>query len=527
MRLTKLVSILVFTLYGFSGFAQKKELQSISESDLKAHLEFIAGDLMQGRDFNTAIPGLDITADYLKAQSVKMGLTPGAENYFQNFEMVSIKPDAENTFVRIADNKNNTVYENRDVIAFVDSPGTEMVSGDVLFCGYGYHNDSNGYNDFEGLELKDKIVIVMTRTPEIVRDTSKQEYDPNLEMAKMGPIFKRGAKALLLVPDPLNPDKSWFEMAKSYIERGTMILKGGKGRSFIPGKLIFGTTELANVLVSESGKTLLELQEEINNSNQPKSFAVTEVSAEFQLAKSSIHVGGKNVIGMIEGSDPLLKKECIVFTAHYDHVGMTPDGEIYNGADDNGTGTVALLEIAEAFGKLKKKPKRSIVFAWVTAEEKGLIGSDFYSQNPVIPLEQTLANINLDMVGRSAEKEPTKEAGVNKSLAGPNGVYIISGGQSSELNEISDKACAELELVPSDALTKAFLTRSDYYHFYKNGIPILGVSTGLHPEYHTIGDVLNKIDYNKMKRITQYCFLVAYEVANKKKRIEVDNPVSK
>ena len=129
----------------------------------------------------------------------------------------------------------------------------------------------------------------------------------------------------------------------------------------------------------------------------------------------------------------------MLFTAHYDHLGINGEGEVFNGADDNGTGTVALLEIAEAFSKMKKKPKRSIVFAWVTAEEKGLIGSDYYSQNPVFPLEKTLADINLDMVGRSAENEPAKDAAMEKRLAGPNGIYIVSGNQSSELNEINNK----------------------------------------------------------------------------------------
>jgi Zn-dependent M28 family amino/carboxypeptidase len=226
----------------------------------------------------------------------------------------------------------------------------------------------------------------------------------------------------------------------------------------------------------------------------------------------------------VEGSDPVLKNECVVYTAHYDHLGMQSEGEIFNGADDNGTGTVALLEIAEAFQSLKKKPRRSIVFVWVTAEEKGLIGSDYYSQNPVIPLGNTLANINLDMVGRSAEKEPEKGGELEKSLAGPNGLYIVSGKQSSELIELSDEVCSELGLVPSDELSDAFLNRSDYFHFYKNGIPVLGLSTGLHEDYHKVSDELDKIDYTKMKRVAQYAFLVGEKVANKKKRIVVDKP---
>jgi Zn-dependent M28 family amino/carboxypeptidase len=193
---------------------------------------------------------------------------------------------------------------------------------------------------------------------------------------------------------------------------------------------------------------------------------------------------------------------------------------INNGADDNGSGTVALLEVAEAFSQMKKKPLRSIVFVWVTAEEKGLIGSEYYTLNPVFPLEKTLVNINLDMVGRSAEKELAKVENPEKSLAGPNGVYIITGGNSAELTDISNKICGDLNLVPSDELSEEFMIGSDHFNFKKNGVPVLGVTTGLHEDYHTPDDDVNKINYLKMKRIAGYTFLVAYEIANRKKRLK-------
>ena len=519
---------LLFLAASLSVFAQKKELETITENDLKAHLEFIASDYMQGRDFNTEIPGLKITADYLKAQCRKIGLKPGGDDYFQAVDMESVVPDPDNTFIRLKDiNTDAELYKNKDIFMFGGNAAEkDTIEGEVVFAGYGWYNEETKYNDTEGLEIKDKIVLIMTRNIETALDTSIKENNTTLEMMKMRKAFMGGAKALIIVPDPMNPDKKWFNMVKSYIMGGSYLLKGAKPSLNIPGKLIFGSEELANEMIKESGKTLKQLQQEINQTGSPKSFEVKNVKAEIQVSNLKTEVEGKNVIGIVEGSDPALKNECVVFTAHYDHVGMTPDGEINNGADDNGSGTVALLEIAEAFAKMKKKPRRSIVFVWVTAEEKGLIGSDYYSQNPIIPLNNTLVDINLDMVGRSAEKEPDKEAALEKSLAGPNGIYIISGGQSSELTEISNKACKTLGMVPSDALTKAFLTRSDYFNFYKNGVPVLGVSTGLHSEYHTPKDKMDKIDYNKMERVAKYCFLVANEVANKKKRIEIDNPVS-
>ncbi|MBN2772782.1 MAG: M20/M25/M40 family metallo-hydrolase [Prolixibacteraceae bacterium] len=516
--------LLIFAV--LSSVAQKNAIESITENDLKAHLEFIASDYLQGRDFNTEIPGLEITAEYLKAHCRKMGLKPGADDFFQPVEMISVKPDMENTVFQLIGENNKVAYKNNDIFSLGNSSGNDTVTGSIVFAGYGWYNDDTKYNDTEGLDIKGKIVVVMTRNLEIATGKSDEENSINTEMRKMTRALMGGAKALILVSDPMNPEPDWIGSVKKYATGGRLQLKGSTGGPTMPIKLIFATEELADEIVKESGKTLAELQKEINDSGSPKSFEIKNYIAKIQLINKTEPSSGKNVVGLIEGSDPVLKNEYVVFTAHYDHLGVSSDGEIYNGADDNGTGTTALLEIADAFMHLKKKPKRSIVFVWVTAEEKGLIGSDYYSQHPVFPLENTLADINIDMIGRSAEKEPEKGTDLDKSLAGPNGIYIVSGKQSSDLTKISNKVCEELNLVPSDDLTEQFLTRSDYYHFYKHGIPILGVSTGLHEDYHRTTDEVDKIDYTKMKRVTQYAFLVADKIANQKKRIVVDNPVS-
>ena len=521
---TKLLFTLICVAVSFLSFAQKKELQTITENDLRAHLEFVASDNLQGRDFFTDVPGLEITADYLKAQCEKMGLKPGVEGYFQKFEMEAVTPDPDRTVLSLKDGNGNITYETKDIFSLGGPAKSETISGDVVFAGYGWYNEDTKYNDTKDLDLKGKIVLVMTRTLEQTKDGSEPDMDT--EMKKMSRALMGGAKALVLVNDPMNPNTEYIESIRKYATGGSLQLKGAKSGLVIPIRLIFGTEELGNKILESSGETLAGLQKEISESESPKSFAISNLTTEVNLVKSNETIEGKNVIAVVEGSDPELKNECVVFSAHYDHLGVDGEGGIYNGADDNGTGTVALLEIAEAFQSMKKKPKRSIVFAWVTGEEKGLLGSDYYSQNPVFSMENTLADINLDMVGRSAEKEPVKVEGDEKSLAGPNGLYIVSGKQSTELMNISDDVCEDLGLVPSDELTQAFLTRSDYYHFYKNGVPILGLSTGLHEDYHEISDELDKIDYHKMKRVTQYAFSVAYKLANQRKRLVVDKPVN-
>jgi len=519
MNQLKITNTLLFLFICTTVFAQKKELKSITDFELKTHLEFIAGDNMQGRDFGTPIPGLQITADYLKAQCFEMDLKPGLPNFTQKVKMVSIQSENENTFLKLKNENGEEVYKSNDILTFPGSVKNDTIDAKIVFAGYGYQNDDIGYNDFDGLDLTGKMVMVMTRNRELAIDTAKADDNSKMEMSKLGRIFLSGAKGIIFVPDPLNPDNSWFEMVKDYASQGTYQLETAEEFE-MPGNIIIASIEVANATLKESGKTLEEIQIEINKSGKPNSFELEKVTTEIQLIKKAETIFGENIIAIVEGSDPVLKNECVVLTAHYDHVGVNGNGEINNGADDNGSGTVTLLEVADAFTKMEKKPRRSIVLAWVTAEEKGLIGSEFYTKNPVFPLEKTLANINLDMVGRSAEKEPGKLVNTDKSLAGPNGVYIISGDQSSELIEISNKVCKDLNLVPSDELSEEFMFGSDHFNFHKNGVPVLGVTTGLHEDYHTPDDDVDKIDYLKMKRIADYTFLVTYEIANRKKGLK-------
>ncbi len=515
MKSRILVALLLLSFVNV-GFSQKKELKTITENELKAHLEFISSDYMQGRDFGTQIPGLEITAEYLKSQCLQMGLNPGVENYTQPVKMESIQSEKENTFIKLKSKNGETLFKSDEILTFPGSLKNDTINAKIVFAGYGYKNSETGYNDFDGLDLKDKAVLIMTRNPEIANDTLNNEDITNLEMAKLVNIFMSGAKAIILVSDPLNNDNSWFEMVKDYASQGTWQVEGSEQEVMPGNKIILANNEIANEILKESGKTLEQIQNEINTTGKPNSFEIENVTAGIQVTKKRELVYGENIIAIVEGSDPVLKNECVVLTAHYDHIGISGKGEINNGADDNGSGTVALLEIAEAFSAMKKKPRRSIVFAWVTAEEKGLVGSAYYTQNPIFPLKKTVANVNLDMVGRSAEKELEKVDNPEKSVAGPNGIYIITGDKSPELKEISNKISNKLGLVPSDALTDEFLNSSDQYNFYKNGIPVIGISTGLHEDYHHPTDDFDKIDYHKMKRVCDYTFLVVDEIANRK-----------
>ena len=233
----------------------------------------------------------------------------------------------------------------------------------------------------------------------------------------------------------------------------------------------------------------------------------------------------KNVLAYLEGSDPKLKNELIVISSHYDHVGVDENGDVFNGADDDGSGTTGVLEIAEAFVKAKKAgkgPRRSILFLNVVGEEKGLLGSQWYSDNPVFPLANTVTNLNIDMIGRVGFEYKGKADSANY-------VYVIGSDKlSSTLKEISEKAnktYTNLTLDykyddPND--TERIYYRSDHYNFAKHGIPIIFYFNGIHEDYHKVTDEVKKINFGALAKRAQLVFHTAWEIANRDEKPAVD-----
>ncbi|MCF6358073.1 MAG: M20/M25/M40 family metallo-hydrolase, partial [Draconibacterium sp.] len=252
-----------------------------------------------------------------------------------------------------------------------------------------------------------------------------------------------------------------------------------------------------------------------------KIVSVKKRKVNLKFGSNSEPVEAKNIIGVVEGSDPVLKNEYVIFMAHYDHLGVGKDGDVYNGADDNGSGTVTLLEVAEAFTSLEQKPKRSIVFLWVTCEEIGMFGSNYYTDNPVFPLEKTVACINIDMDGRVYEPRDSVWNKSPKKVKDFDGLFTLCNDVWPGIKEINSANCNKLGLIPDYSLPSKFLRSSDHYHFHKNNIPIINYATGYHADYHKVGDEVSKISFEKMKRVADLCFLVGYEIANRDE-IEID-----
>jgi hypothetical protein len=515
------------------SYGQNAAIRSITEKDLKTHLEFLSSDLLEGRRLGTPVPGLQIAAEYIKASASRIGLNPGGDDFFQSIHLVTVSRDPENTYLQVTDGQGKILAKSDSIFTFGGSADDLALEGKIVFAGYGWQDTTKGYDDFKGLDLKDKFVMVMSRNPEQAMKgnatgTGNERGAFNIEFAKITKATNAGAKGIIFVKDPLDTGGGLLSQVLRFGGGESYMLEGQEERrsSRRPSNMFFITPSMANSILATAGKSLADLQAQINSSGKPASFELANVSGKINLAKKRKPVPAGNIIGVIEGSDPELKKECIVYCAHYDHLGKDRDGEVYNGADDNASGVAGLLEIAEAFVKLEKKPKRSIVFAWVTGEEIGLFGSQYYSQHPLFPMQKTVASLNLDMIGRvKADGDTAQFIRGEKNLIDRNGVYVITGRRSAELDSINSKICKEMGLHWDSSMSDAYINRSDYAHFHRMGVPILGFSTGVHVDYHRVTDEISKIDFPKMRVVTELAFRVGYEVANKKDRIVVDKPL--
>jgi Zn-dependent M28 family amino/carboxypeptidase len=282
-------------------------------------------------------------------------------------------------------------------------------------------------------------------------------------------------------------------------------------------RILFVNRSVANALLKGTDKTLAEIQNKIDNELRPESFLITGKHILIDLKTSTEEITLNNIAGYIEGSDPVLKNEFIVFSSHADHIGGS--GRIINyGADDN-----------EAFQGLEKKPLRSIMFLWVSGEEIGLFGSEYYVNNPLVPLEKTVADLNMDMIGRV---KGVADSTSDNPMSGPDEVFVITGNQSRELLDIAKDVDNDSPLDFDYSLSGRnhplqLFARSDHYNFVKKDIPVLFFTTGLHTDYHTPGDVVEKIDFIKMEKITEAMFQIGYNIANMKSRLKVNNPFSK
>jgi len=492
----RLLSFALMTI-SFLGYGQNqlKYSQSITAAELKEKLYTYSSDEFEGRE--TGTNGLTIAINYLKDHYIELGVNSVKDDgdYFQNVPLKLI--EAPSVSISIED-KSFTYY--KDYISMSGGESITIESKDIILVGYGIKDEK--YNDYDGIDVDGKIVVASAGEPlnkdnkYLISGTSKKTKWSNNRQelrSKLNTAKELGAKGFFLINDPM------FKLYAPYYKEKDN--HGGESDL----SLDVNEKEIYSFLVGKSMETALLLGNQIKIDYEQKSKPISS----------------DNVAAIIKGTEK--PDEYIVLSAHLDHIGMH-DGEVFNGADDDGSGTVAILEIAEAFKAALKDgngPKRSIIFLHVTGEEKGLLGSQYYTDyDPLVPLSQTVANLNIDMIGRT---DPKRIKGKR------NYIYLIGSDKlSTELHELSEDVNSKYTNIELDYTfndendPNRYYYRSDHYNFAKNNIPVIFYFNGTHDDYHQASDTPDKIQYDLLENRTRLVFHTAWELANRDEAVRVN-----
>lgn len=498
-----------------------KAADLIRPADLQADIAFLASNDLKGRSAGSEED--HIAADYIATEFMRLGLKPVGDNgtYFQNMEINTANVDREHTTLTAKiSGVDHTYTFNKDFHWSRQSLHPATACGGIVFAGYGIDAPEYGYNDFAGIDVKGKVVLVLGREPQAGDANSKFAGTWDTYHAfyweKLEEIRKRGAAGLLMVQDRIRRDVKRTPASSPRASGGPSFALAGQMWD-IPTFTI--TRDVADQVLAPSGKTTDELQASIDHTLHPASLKVSASSACLSKNFTDLQThNGRNVVALLEGSDPSLKSQTIVVTAHHDHMGAA-NGHIYNGADDNASGVAALLEIAKAFVQGKVPLKRSVLFIAYTGEERIFLGSYYYVTHPIIPLDETVANINMDMIGRN-ENDANWPVPADGNV---NMVNVLGTRYDPGLRKVIDeknhriglKLDYKMDVVDPDSLW----SRSDHFWFATLHIPQVEFQTGLHPDYHTDHDTWDRINYPKLTKIVRLVFLSVDELGNSSEKL--------
>jgi Peptidase family M28/PA domain len=494
----------------------------ITATNLRADLFFLAGDDLAGRQAGSL--GDHVAADYIAAEFMRLGLKSVGDNgtYFQKMDLVYGDLDRDHTTLigKIAGTEHAFTI-NQDFRWVRSSLRPTTGCGSIVFAGYGIDAPEYGYNDFAGVDVKGKIALVLPREPQANDANSKfmgtwDTYHA-FNWEKIEALRKLGAAGMLIVQG-VGPshDVKQIPASSQRSAGGPSIALAGEMWD-LPVFTI--QREAADRFLAPSGKTVETLQKEIDRTLRPGSFDVPESSACMSKAYNNLETyEGRNVVGLLEGSDPRLKAQTILVTAHHDHMGSI-NGHIYHGADDNASGTAAVMRIAQAFVEGNVRPKRSILFMVYDGEERIFLGSYYYMTHAVVPLDETVANLNMDMIGRD-ENEPNWPVPADRNV---NMVNVLGTRYNPALSEAIAKANRSQDLILDHKMDTvdpdSLWSRSDHFWMATRHIPQVEFQTGLHPDYHTDNDTWQRINYGKFTRIARLVFLTAADLANSSEKV--------
>ncbi|HET9530361.1 MAG TPA: M28 family peptidase [Blastocatellia bacterium] len=540
---TQLALVAAFALAP-AGAKTNGDRERINAQEMKEWLTYLSSDEFEGRA--TFTEGLGLAAGYMAGLLKSWGVKPGGPNgsYFQRVAVLGVKSDNRST-VTVEANGQTRTFKNKEGISFpANSGGKRAFTADQIeFLGYGLNAPAINHNDFAGKQVKGKVVVYLGGSgpkglgPQYRRAlTSRSRFatEQSGAIATIGPgggfAGGRGGNQTTAPGQLPAPDFTTAQRLDNVI-----------------APAVSASDEFFEFLLSSSDVRYAELKEKASSGEPLPTFTLKNVKLTFNIDADYTVVRTqytRNVIGIIEGSDAKLKETYVAYGSHYDHVGysegevaqsengarrLQPRGRVtagaehdrvWNGADDDGSGTVAMLAIAKAFA-VGKKPRRSILLVWHSGEERGLWGSRYFVDYPTVPLDKIVAEINMDMVGRNRDN---KEEEANK-------VYVVGSDRIStefhnitvEANDALSKPLAlDYEMNDPTDLEQIYY-RSDHYSYAAKGIPVVFLTTGLHPDYHANTDHADKINYEKMTRISQYAYEIGARTANFERAPARDN----
>ncbi|MBA2602849.1 MAG: M28 family peptidase [Acidobacteria bacterium] len=533
MKVTVGVLACVLFVHPFAAQERAPQNDSIRKAALKADLYFLAHDLMEGRLVGTK--GYALAAAFVKSRFERLGLLPPDPegSYFHSFNL-AVATLGDGNRLEVTDGTGLSMRRVSGQDFYPHRFGSSgHAQGEVVFAGFGITAPALSYDDYRGADVSGRFVLVLDHEP---RETDPASPFEGVVTAEAAVPFRKalaaqeaGAIGILFVTDLHNHPgeldfpaeaRAYWPAAPPRIDR--FFLASYLDRIRIPAAQI--SPALAVALIRGTGRSLDELSRSAETAQgiTPIRLPNVQVALTQQVIRNVIP--DRSVVGLLEGSDPQLKEEVVIIAAHHDHEG-TDGTQVFNGADDNASGTVAVIGIAEAYAlaaQAGRRPRRSILFAVFGSEERGpLLGSWAYTERPLWPLDRTLAVLNMDMIGRHMEVP----AGGGRRFRGlppqsaqsnSNSVNLIGHSRSPALREAVERANSAFRLTLKTDLdnnVSNLLRRSDQWPFIQRGVPAIWFHTGLHPDYHTPDDRPEKIEYEKMERIVRLVHQVSWDLA--------------
>ena len=497
--------------------------EAIREQGLQGDLTFLASDALQGR--MSLQPGSEVAIEWIAGEFRKAGLAPAADgSYFQTVPLVEYRPDLE--AMRLTLTRGGQAQTFTYLKDFYGGFAREMtLSAPLVFAGYGITAPEFGYDDYASVDAGGKIVLVFDHEPQENDLRSAFNGLGNTRHAnsrlKILNAQRHGALAVLVAPEPNRKHPSNIDRLKripGFAERIRRFPSQAIALDEVRIPLLSLDDETAKTLLATEPRSPSELQSAIDASLTPASLSLPDTTVEVQIANAETRrASSRNVIGILEGSDPALRNETIVYSGHFDHDGVF-DGKIFRGADDNGSGTVGVVALAQAFAANRERPRRTLLFAVFAAEERGLLGSYFYNLHPLRPLEATRAVINFDMIGRNESPSAQTEGLMEIAPDTSNELNLIGTINSPQYRAVTERANERVGLRLSykwdgDAALNVF-QRSDQFPFALHDIPAVWWFTGFHPDYHQPTDTVEKINFVKMAKIVRLAYLAGWALAD-------------